>query len=322
MFLDEVRLRNGANEMVTFFDLLVEHDTEEAVSFINDDNLKFATLFILRNNIEETKFYGLLNLRNKIALRLIQEMLTGENSPYTIEELRSAYVESVRTTLLWMLKTGSSDDGMNDEYDEVMDKTAILLTKVYRDRTAMETMADIIFQRNAKGLFTHDMIWAFFEAKDPLSLIIIANHMFSENVMDEKLVRQLLNFVPDINTEKHIEKEKAYTLFMTWLKNNILFLHYTGESFQHTSRPMCYKVSEQAKYLCQCACIENGDILKELTEEENKLLEEFNKLDKKTRQLLSNFSFKMHYENFDWWKHWIKRNILQQINIAKSGARK
>ena len=77
---------------------------------------------------------------------------------------------------------------ISDEHDEILDVTASLLIKTHNDKTILPTIVDTIFSRNRKGLFNHDLIWAFFQARDPYSLMLVANYLNSEDTEDRKSV--------------------------------------------------------------------------------------------------------------------------------------
>ena len=108
----------------------------------------------------------------------------------------------------------------------------LLLTfnKVYNDKTILPTIVDTIFFRNRKGLFTHDLIWAFFQARDPYSLMLIANYLYSEDIKDVKLACKLLDFVPSIDMTMGKDSKKQYRDLFYWLEENYpLFIFYGGK---------------------------------------------------------------------------------------------
>ena len=196
-----------------------------------------------------------------------------------------------------------------------------LLRNSRKDKTTLAIIVDKIFLKNREGLFTHDLIWAFFQAKKPYSLMLIANYLGSEDACDVKLARELLNFVPHIDMTRGKDSKKQYIAFRYFLEENYPFLLFTGESFQRTSRPVRYIIDLEAKYLCRQLFLDTGKPLKAYTENENKLLGYFNKLDEDNKILLSKFSLRIHYENIYLWKSWINNSITEQLNIAKAWLR-
>ena len=170
-------------------------------------------------------------------------------------------------------------------HDEFLDVTAMLLIKVHKDKTILPIIVDMIFFRNREGLFNHDLIWAFFQARDPYSLMLIANYLGSEDVKDVKLACKLLDFVPSIDMTMGKDSKKQYIAFFNWLKENYPFLYFTGESFQRTSKPIPYIVALDAKYLCRQVSLYTGKPLIPYTEKENNLLGYFNNLDENNKLL-------------------------------------
>lgn len=236
-----------------------------------------------------------------------------------IQYLRSNSSEISNTVLKDIFKKGLTQSNYHSENDELLDVTSLLLVKVHKDKTILPSLADTIFLRNRKGLFTFDLIWAFFEARDPYSLMFIANYLESDDITDVKLARKLLDFVPSIDMIKDDNSKKQYMDFFRFLKENSPFLHFTGESFQRTSRPVPYVISTTAKYLCRQVSHSTGKPLIPFTNQENNLLDNFNKLDDDMKSLLSSFSLRVHYENLNLWNSWINNSISNQICFSQTG---
>ncbi|MGK0465063.1 hypothetical protein [Clostridium sp.] len=138
--------------------------------------------------------------------------------------------------------------GLSEEKDELLDITAALLIKTHKDNSILPIIVDTIFFRNREGLFNHDLIWSFFEARDPYSLMLIANYLHSDDTRDTELAYKLLDFVPSINMRNGREDKNQYTNLFYWIQENYRFLYFTGESFQRTSNPTPYKIDLDAKY--------------------------------------------------------------------------
>jgi len=236
-----------------------------------------------------------------------------------IQYLRSHNSNITYPVLKDMFKRGLAEPGVPSEHDELLDVTALLLIKVHKDNTILPSLVDTIFLRNREGLFTLDLIWAFFEARDPYSLMLIANYLESDDSNDVKLARKLLDFVPSIDMSEEKNGKKQYMDFFRFFKENSPFLYFTGENFQRTSKPIRYIVSKTAKYLCRRISLNTGNPLTSLTGNENNLLANFNRLDDDKQSLLSNFSLRLHYENLSLWNSWIKTSISNQISTAHTG---
>ena len=237
-----------------------------------------------------------------------------------IEYLHSNHKEISYSDLKYMFEKGITQHGISNEHDEFLDLTAILLIKNHKDKTILPTIVDMIFFRNREGLFTHDLIWAFFQARDPYSLMLIANYLDSDDVDDIKLACKLLDFVPSIDMTMG-KSSKQHKVFFYWLKENYPFLYFTGESFQRTSNPIPYIVDLDAKYLCKQVPLNTRKPLIPYTASENNLLDHFNNLDENNKLLLSKFSLSIQYESIHLWKVWINHSINKQIHIAKARLR-
>lgn len=317
-FLDKVRSDKGVEDLRDFFKQLTIKDIKGAKNFINDKDLQFPTLFVLRDEIQKSNLEDDLTKKNKLALLIVKEILADKKDNLASEHLSLDYVQMIHNVLKWILETGFKDDGMNDDYDRVLDISAILLTKMYKDKSILNILMDMIFERYKKGTLVHDLVWAFFQIGDPQSLILIGEKLLSSIPEDVKIAARLLNFIPEV--DKSLTKEKKYTTFLNWMKENSSFLEYTGESFQEKTNPSPYKVVLEGKYLCKNICCETGRALSIPTREENQLLSEFKKLDYNTKILLSNFSIRIHQKNIYLWDVWLHYSLEDQIKIAKIGG--
>lgn len=317
-FLDKVRIDKGIDDLKNFFFQLCKNNFKTAVNFINDKHLHFNILFILREILQQNNLFNNLAPRNKTALLIVKEILTDKKYDLVSEQISFDYVHALHSVLKWILKSGFHDDGISDEYDEVLDITSILLTKTYKDTTLLPIMANMIFKRYKKGFFVHDLIWGFFQSANPQSLNIIGEQLLSSDIENVKIASKLLNFIPEIN--KAIGKERKYTIFSNWMKENSTFLKYTGESFQQTTNPKPYKIVLEGKYLCKNICPHTGEALYPPSKKEYDLLSEFKNLDYNTKVLLANFSSGIHHKNIYLWNIWRKYPLEKQIKIAKVGV--
>lgn len=317
-FLDGVRNSKGPDDLKDFFNQLSRQNPDKADIFINDKKLQFPTLFILKDEIRRTDLFRNLNQRNKIALLIIKKILSDKNQNTPQENLSFRHIHLIHSVLRWILSSGASSDGMNDEYARVLDITSAILTQIYRDSTLLPIMADIIFERHKKGLLIHDLIWAFFQSANPESLMIIGQKLLSDHKKDVELASKLLNFIPEL--EESTGRAKKYTIFSNWMKENSAFLKYTGESFHQTFKPRPYRVVLEGKYLCRNICCDTGKAICCPTPEEYSLLDEFRKLDENVKILLSNFSLKIHSRNIYLWGMWIRSPLEDQIKTARIGG--
>ncbi|APQ71656.1 hypothetical protein [Clostridium botulinum] len=319
-FLDKRMDDSGVDNIRSFFYQLAKENEKEALNLINDENLHFTSLFVLRPEIEELNLFQKLNARNRIALGITNEILSSKRNISDVEYLSFEYIQAVHSVLKWMLETGCINDGLDDQYDEILDITAIFLTKIYRDKTVLPIIAEMIFRRYKQGLLIHDLAWAFFESRDPISLSIISERLQSKELKDVELAQELLSFVPGIGIRENIDIKKQYLSFLDWFGKNNLFLHFTGESFQQVKNPVIYRVVLEAKYLCEPVSIDTGEILRILSRKECKLIDQFKRLDKNTQKLLSEFSVMLHHNNICKWQYWLECPIGEQIKFARIGG--
>ncbi len=69
--------------------------------------------------------------------------------------------ETFYQTLKWIFETGKNWDGPSvghDPYDAVIDYTVALLIIVYEDKHILKEVAGLIFKRNRRGLYFHDLL--------------------------------------------------------------------------------------------------------------------------------------------------------------------
>jgi hypothetical protein len=317
-FLDRIRLNDGDKRLKDYYGSLVKTNIGKAINLVNDENLCFTSLFILQSDIKNNNLCANLDKNKKIAMEIINEVLDDEPSD-NMEFVSTHYAQNIHSSLKWILETGYMDDGLNDDFDEIMDRAAAVLIKVYRDKTILPAIAELIFRRNKKGFFIHDLVWAFFEARDIHSLFILAGFLNSGDLKDNELCCRLLNFIPEMEMRSG-NGEDRYSSFNRWVEENSYFLHYKGESFQQSGRPMAYEIVLEAKYLCKIVSVDTGSPLNPYNEHEYTLIDEFNKLERDTKLLLADFSFKLHNRNTARWRKWLRLPMKEQLRIAETGG--
>lgn len=314
--LDIIRLEQGATGLKAFFSELSKKDYKEAISLVNEENLYFSSLYMLKPEIETLNLSDSLSLRNKIAISVIDEVLLDNKSMQPMKCSTSEYIQTVCSVLKWILISGVIDDGLEDDYDKVLDASSALLVKVYGDRTVLKVISDLIFERNRRGCFYNELIWAFFESRYPYGLILIAAHLLSEQPEDVRLAQKLLSFIPGIDTKGTAAYERQHSIVLNWLEKNYPYLYFTGESFQQSPNPKPYRVILDAKYLCKAVSTETGKTIEPLTEYEHKLLKEFSELGTNIKKMLSNYSHMIHNNDIHRWNTWIHRPFAEQVEIA------
>lgn len=259
-----------------------------------------------------------VNLIQKTAMTFIDEFVSDTNIMSLNENLSVNNIQLSCSALRWILESRNTLDIPENQLDEAVDKAAILLATVYRDKESLPIITDLSFERHRKNCFNHDLIWALFESKDINSIYLVANKLLSSEPKDVLLARKLLSFVPGMNDIQFSNNQQMYSYFNNWLEENRAFLRYTGESYSLKSDPVFYEVVLGAKYLCKPVAIETGQILQKLTTEEQGLLDEFNRLDNYTQTLLAWYSYNMHHKDRSWWNMWLSYTIPYQVMYANA----
>lgn len=319
-FLDQYRLNYGPFKLKVFYHNLLMIEPKGALKLINDKDLHYCSLFLLYDEIEVLHLNQYLSLKNITAISLTKDILSKPDLMINLSFKPTDYIQIVYSTLKWMLDTGCYDDGLNDDFDKILDISSALLIKVYNDKSFLPIMAEMIFERNNKGCYIHDLVWAFFQAKDPRSLIIIAKYMMSPRESDKELVKILLNFAQIPKKSCMRDNETQYSLFLEWLKDNNLYLYFTGEHFHKTPDPKPYTIILEAKYLCNPISIDTGEMLKPLTEKETTLLSKFKSLDENIKLALADYSLKLYQKDKSKWDKWISLTINEQIQKSANGG--
>ncbi len=318
-YLDKLRHYQGTYKVKASVKKLGETNRKKLIYYLNDKKMSFSTLFILLPEMDRLNIYKELSQRNKVALRICAQVMQDEalREKITMDTDKAENSDEKHFTLKWMFATGYKDDGLNDKFDEVLDATVALLIKTYKDKTILPNVAEMIFKRHRKGLFKHDLIWAFFESHDPYTLRLIANYLRSREKKDVQLASQLLNYniSEDVNSNK--VQPHSYQSYLLWLKENYSFIYYTGESYQLTAQPSPWRVNLGKKYLCEHK--PQGENRIAAQEKEQRALKDFDQLNDNEKLLLSDFSYKLHKRNIYSWKKWMASPVDKQIESAKKG---
>ncbi|HPU42525.1 MAG TPA: hypothetical protein PKY26_09030 [Acetivibrio clariflavus] len=308
--LDKMRLDRGNRNLSFYFHKLLVRNPSKALNLINEDNLSFPALYILLPQISKPSLSRYLNSRNKKVIDVIKSIRSKSFSRFN--ELTKNI--DVAETLKWILQTGKDDAMSRGEYTDILDSCAIILVREYKDYSILPVIKEIIYNRYKQGLFIHDMVWAFFECRDPNCILMLAEGFNSEDEKEVELTKELLKFIPVVRNSS-LSKEMLYSNVRYWLKENLPFIYYTGESFQQMPDPSPFEVSLGAKYLFKKVS-RDGTIEGNLTDDEKRQLNIFNTLDINSQILLSNYSFILHNQNIYSWNNWIRYPITEQLKIS------
>lgn len=243
-FLDRVRIDRGINKCKAAFLDVYSNDKWKAISCLNDSRITFPCLYVLANNIEVLNIEGFLSSRNKCALK-IKNRIQLRSRYYYGEDISANDKRAVYPVYRWIFETGHEEDGMDDGYEAVMDAVVSVLVDIYKDNSILPAAADMIFSRNRKGHYTHDLLWAFFRSSTPEALKLIAERICSSNQQDADLACHLLN-IEAPNAGLNLEdRQKQYQDYLKWLNENAQSLNFTGESFQYSSNPIICRVKQE-----------------------------------------------------------------------------
>jgi hypothetical protein len=223
--------------------------------------------------------------------------------------------------LLWMFHTGAADDGLNNQFDQTLDIVASVLVKTHHEKAILPVVAELIFKRNQKGAYLHDLTWIFFQARDANALRFIAGHLRSSDEKEVELARTLLNLSPDVPLKTYQDKQRQYTTYLSWLRQNSPYVYFTGESLQLTNSPIPCGVNQEAKYLCKNISPRSRQPLVPLTEPERTSLQNFNDIEEEEKAILAEYSQKLHDQNSPNWNQWMQLPVSKQIQVAKYGRR-
>lgn len=310
--LDKLRIDKGNSKLSNYFYRTLVKNPSKAVTLINQNNLSFPSFYILLPQISKPSLSRYLNKQNKAALKITKGIRSKNFSRFS--KIAKSVDINTPEVLKWILETGKDNDLSRGEYIEILDSCAIILVKEFRDDSILPVLKEIIYNRYKQGLFIHDMVWAFFESRNPKCILMLAESLNSCDEKDVELSKKLLKFIPAVKSSD-LPNEILYKSIFYWLRDNYPFIYYTGECFQQMPNPSPFEVSLDAKYLFKKVSNE-GNIESSLTQDELRLINIFNTLDVNSKILLSNYSFILHNQNIYWWNNWLHNPISEQLKIS------
>ncbi len=313
--LDSIRLAQGSEEVSKYFGKMAAANKKTAAALINDETLQFPTLYLLKPALVRTGLLTRLSNKYLKAVRLANAILRKDTA--CVEYLVKNCNIEVQETLKWILLTGCADDGLDNRYDELMELSAALLVRHYSDSSILPAVADMLFKRYKKGLLVHNLVWAFFEARNPDSLLLLANYLYSQDSRDYEFACKLLNFIPYVESNRYTTPAKMYYEVSQWIRENSMFLYRTEECLHLTANPIPYALSSEAKYLCKPVSPSNGKPFRDYSEEEEGILSRFRALEPEIRLQLAGFSYFLYRRNMHQWNQWIHFSIEDQLKSMK-----
>lgn len=318
--LDRIRLRRGHVVLRRQFRTMLSQNRRQAFYWLNEERLLFPTLFLLLPPVLEENLQGYLSPRNKAALRVCARRLKWGGPPeYSLPVNRED--EGDHNALKWMFETGRGWDGPLpefDAFDAVLDTAAALLVVTFQDRSVLPGMADLIFRRNRRGLYIHDLAWSFFQSFDPDSALFLAKYLTSSENADVELACQLLHLGLPENGDRPETRRDFFLKYRTWLKENRPYLYFTGEQFQLTSDPEPLRADPEAKYLQKEISPRHRTPVDPMTGEELELLNRFRTCSEKEQEELCEYSAQLRKKDRNAWEVWRRDEPARQVLAARS----
>ncbi len=309
-YFDKHRLKNGPDKLRIHFNHLCANNKNYALMLLNSSTLSYPSLFALKDEIRNLDIFDNLNTRNKSALDITDKIYNNN--------INLIYDRENYNILSWMFNTGYMADGMSQRYDELLDKTAILLIKVYKDNNCLNAVEKLIYTRHRKGAFIYDLVWAFLESRSPKCIDLMLRRLLSNNKKDILLSKKLLGFIPCINPENTRKKNALYCEAAKWVKDNYNFIYYNGDHFHQTPKPSIFRLSLENKYLQNTTHLKSVENKRSYTDFEALAIDNFRKLESESQKLLSDYSHYLYKHNRNKWSSWMGKSISEQLELAKS----
>lgn len=303
--------KQSEDELNDFFEILLKQDRELALEAINDERCSFSAFFMLIPKIELKNLQRGLNERNLYALNLYRNKVNRSGTK-AAEESASAI-----NALKWIVSTGIAGDGMSDIYDELMDAAVIRLIMTYRDTSVLPDAVRLIFLRNKRGSFSHDIVWAVFRSHSIDSLKLIAEYLLSPDRRDAEFSARLLYLKPPSDLMLAANK-KLYESYLSWLEENGEFLYFTGDNFQRTSEPAFFKLNASAKYIGKPVSKRTGMPLGNLSDNELRTMNLFENAGEREKEALLAHSDRLKKNDPQAWEDFINSAFETQWAAAVS----
>ena len=318
-YLDYLWNNYGTDNFKRVFAVMSQRNKHTLLRHVNDDRLSFPFFFVFVKDIRKLGSFAELSPRNRAAVQICADKITIPGW----EEGSKAITDNdvLHETLLWMFNTGKNWDGTSrdrDEFNMMIDYAASLLVIMFDDRTVLPDIGDIIFRRNRKGLYIHDLVWGFFQTLDLETLDLIAKRLLSDEQSDVELACLLLHLEPPAVINSAV-MQKKYDEFTQWLAESRPYLYLTGEHFQQLSNPTHFDCDMEAKYLGKEISPRNMMPIEPLSKPEVESLKNFRAAADQERKMLADYSCKLRRRNMREWDEWIHEDVTQQVLAAQTG---
>ncbi|RYL92195.1 hypothetical protein ABNN70_10675 [Sporolactobacillus sp. Y61] len=278
-----------------------------AASLINDPQLEFPVLFLLRDQLDMRG--SEIDDRPKIALAHIQNVLHGADLGIQADAPFPEQHDLVVDSLLWILRSGWKNI-ISTDYTQVIDQTAIHILHTFHQDWIRE-MVNLIFYRYKNKSQRHYLISAMLETANPVMLVHISNYLLSDQNVESHYARRLLGFIPEV---RHAADNKtAFLAFETWYEENGNYLVYTGETNDALPDGRPFRIHYSAKYLGKTVNPGSGEPIQNLLPDEQKTYSDFVKLPGKTQVFLAAYSAGLRKQQPGQWRRWISLPLQKQL---------
>lgn len=313
--LDGIRKNRGTQACREFFQEYEKKGRAAALKLADDPSLTFGTFFVLLPEIRRLQMQEELGGRARTACRLCETILSGQKTGMGV---CPSFDGGCQDALLWIFLTGMLDDGMDGDFDRIIDTSAAVLAKNYHNESFLPDLVSLIFSRNRKGGYVHDLAWAFLQSRSPKALRLAADYLRSNDERDTELAEELLHLP---HAENGQTRQEQYASYLKWLEENGPYLLFGCIGFNGTSQPDVCRVDLAAKYLGKTVADHRHEILGSLSSAEESVLSGFEQMRDDEKETLAHFSALFHRRNPGRWKRWMRSPTDVQLNIAKNGGR-
>jgi hypothetical protein len=287
-------------------------DRTHALAMINDPQLEFPVLFLLRDKlaIRDSE----LGVRPKLVLSQIDNVLQGaESTPMEVDSFPDQH-ELIVGSLLWMLRTGWQNI-ISTDYTQVIDRTAIQILHTYHQNW-IKGMTDLIFYRYKNKSQRHYLVSALLETAEPVSLVYQANYLLSDQNVENSYARRLLGFIPVVRHA--VTNQAAFLAFEAWYEENGNYLVYTGENNDAVPGGIPYRIHYSAKYLGKVVQAKSGQPIQALLPEEKINYQTFIRLPDRAQKTLAASSARIRKQKLDQWRLWMERSVHEQLESVRT----
>lgn len=303
--LENSRIKLGDKKFIELIEQLIITDKSRAIYLINTQNISIFTFFLMINSIKKHQIEFNLSHKYMFILKILDELDESE-----IDSLYLNKNFEIYNFLTWIFKSGYKFDGYSNDFDKILDHSAVILLHYYNDYSILSEVCALIFKRNRENLYNHDLIWAYFNTKNIKIFKNILNYLKSKNNTDKDFAHELLSYITDEKVDN------TYNSWRIWEIDNSPYLYFNGEHFQQTSNPKTYHLDIDSKFLgkpCINYCKNN------FTDKyHTKTLQELHKYDEETVKTACNYSILMQKSNN---VRWNNLSVDDKVNLATKYAK-